>query len=202
MQMVDKMNLTGKGRILAVHFDPVTGRHVPVNERYNIITYEAADIMARLVGGEKYAPQYMGFVYGPIASPPPPIPTDREQTWDSMVGDISGLGGNIILVPLSNAVSYAVEGDPSRYSGNAITFNAFADETIPRTLTGGAFENAQPTVGSDNYYQAALISAVVTQGSVIPAYRVVARMSLLDTGAGVAVDATFKLAVYWTIAFK
>jgi hypothetical protein len=190
MQMVDKADFGGKGRILAVHFDPVTGRHVPVNERFNIVTYQAADIMARLVGGSPdYAPKYMGFVYGPSGATPPPIPTDRLHTWDMVVGDISNIAGNILLVPLSNAVSYSVEGSAANYAGNALTFNSFANENIPFTLMGSEYEQV-------------LLSAVVTPGSSVPAYRVFARVSLLDTGLGVPVDPVFELAVYWTIAFK
>ena len=59
-----------KGRVIGYFVNPVTGEKRDHFEINNVTAYGAADIMARLLGGESnYVPSYMGFVYGASASP-------------------------------------------------------------------------------------------------------------------------------------
>ena len=193
-----------KGHVRGEYVNVKTGERIPAFEHSNVTTYGAADIMAKILGGEQqYVPQYMGFIYGAAASPssPPMIepPTDRVQTWDSLGTELAdpGVTGNVLISPLAAGPAYAVDGNAEYYSGNSVTLTA---------QTGSRLEYGFPTSCSfapemqdgDYIWHAMLLTRIVS-GSTIT-YLPFARVTLKDTSYPQKL-AGFELALFWAVTY-
>ncbi len=192
-----------RGSVRGHFIDLDTGERQDEFKIKNVTTYAGADVMARLLGGDtRYAPGYMGFIYGPIIGPTAALeepPTSRIVTWASLGTELAnaGVGGNVLVSPLSAGPGYAIDGSASNYSGNSVTLTAHS---------GTRLEYGYPTSGDysdeltdlDYFWQALLLTRLV-EGTTIT-YLPFARVSLKVGGAFPQKPANFELALYWDIS--
>ena len=210
MRISETSNMGVNGTIKA-EFVNKAGDTIPLIRRSNIITYSAADIMARLVGGDvSYIPKHIGFLYGADADPSLidpdllPISTRRNHPWSVISNNATALPvKNVLVAPL--VLSPAWESTADVYTGNVVTVSSF---------TGAFLEYAFPTGGSSYapgieslpvdsiyFYHAILLNRREIGSSII--YTPFARVSLRDTVTGLfkAKPEGFELALYWTLKF-
>lgn len=203
MRMKSDMQNWARGQVRGYFFNPKTLEQRDHFHIKNVITYTAADIMARLLAGDaSYVPGYMGFIYGASASPGlalPEPPTSRTQTWDNLASELAdpGVTGNVLITPLAAGPSFSVDGSTTDYSGNAVTLTAH---------TGSRLEYGFPTsapydgvlVDGDYFYHAMLITRLVS-GSTIT-YLPFARVTL--KGASYPRKLVgYELALFWQISY-
>lgn len=191
-----------KGRVRGHFIKPSTGEIRGEFSVSNVITYGAADIMARLLGGDQqYRPAYMGFVYGPtepVALVDPP--TSRTQNWAGIGAELalSGNDGNVLIAPFAAGPTYTVDGLATTYTANAVTLTA---QTGARLEYG--FPNAAPyateLVDGDYFWHAMLLTRIV-RGNTIE-YIPFARVTLKDSGAYPQKPAGFELALFWQVSY-
>jgi len=191
-----------KGHVRGEYVNLKTGERIPAFEHSNVTTYGAADIMARILGGEQaYVPKHMGFIYGASASPsnPPMIepPTDRVQTWSSLGDELADVVGNVLISPLSAGPGYAVDGNSDYYTGNSVTLTAQTGSRLEYGFTpGGLFA---PELQDGDYIWHALLLTRLVSGSTIT-YLPFARVTLKDTSYPQKL-AGFELALYWAVTY-
>jgi len=176
-------------------------------KRHNVITYAAADIMARLLGGDAtYIPNCIGFFYGtaataPLLPDPDTLPdaTKRIHTWAGITTDVTNASGNIMIAPMVLNPAWSVDGSTSTYSGNAVTMAAYTGSFLEY-----AFPTASPFAGAlvtgNYFYQALLLNRRVLGSSIV--YTPFARVSLADTGVYHAKPAGFELSLFWSIIYS
>lgn len=191
-----------RGSVYGYIHNPKTGEKIFEIKRHNIITYAAADIMAKMLGGESaYVPGYMGFVYGTTPTPGTDLvepPTSRVQTWSGIGAELAGITGNVLISPLAAGPSYAVDGSSSYYANNAVTLTAHS---------GSRLEYGFPTVSpyqiafadGDYIYQAMLITRLVSGNT--KTYLPFARVSLAETGVYPQKVTGYELALFWQISY-
>lgn len=191
------------GKIRAEWFNLKTGEYTPLVSKDNIIVYRAADIMARIIAGDvSYIPQYIGYIYAPNTVTMTNPSATRLHTWESIEAEVEAVAGNMILSSLESNPSFAIDGDPANYEGNAVTVSALSDANATRVFTGAGFAADNPQAGTDAYFQAVLLSRIFTPGSITPTYIPYARTQFTAGDTGVDVQAGLELAVYWTLSFK
>ena len=190
--------------------------------RSNVIVYSAADLMAKLLGGDvDSAPQHIGFIYGehgnPTMADPASLSLDlkRVHPWTKIRDDIAADNGNMIVCPLvlPAAVSLDVNSSPTYYTANAATFTshtgAFTEYAFP--TAGSVYAGTLDSLASIYFWQAVLLNRRQV-GSEIT-YTPFARVALGtpvgsgSSSSGVVTEFTPKaanreLAVYWSIVFK
>ena len=178
----------------------------------NVITYAAADIMARLLGGDStYAPGHIGFIYGgddtmaDLVDPASLSPaTKRVHTWSTITAELTtGLSqpANILICPLTLNPGYTVDGSSTTYSGNAITLAAQTGLSLEYGMPNSVPYAAKiEDLVNCYFYQVLLLNRRVVNGSVI--YTPFSRVNLTKVLTKyVAKPAGFDLAVFWTISY-
>ena len=110
-------------------FNPETGHVKMLVEQKNIIPYQGADVLARLLAGdEDYAPGAMFFEYENTAgSPTVPTPL-RSEGIDYYLSDLP-LDANKDYIRAPLVVSPAISASGSDYNGNQVTFFAITSGT-------------------------------------------------------------------------
>lgn len=177
-----------------------------VADKHNVITYGAADILAKVLGGDtSFIPSRIGFIYGDENKPfdNPDSPPTRLQEWSSLEEVCrqvpSGKAGNMIVCTLGAPV-YSVIGDSALYSNNAVTVTAMSDKDAPRAFSGSNYAGA-PT-NKMYYYQVVLLARTFVPGSSTPIYTPYAIAQITDTAGGVAIEGNTEFVVYWSMCFK
>lgn len=183
-------------------------------KRHNVITYAAADIMARLLGGDAtYVPQHIGFMYGSdpdaaLLPDPDTLPENikRQHTWSNITSDTASVNANILVAPLILNPSWSVDGNPESYSGNAVTVAAFTGTMLEYAFptNGSTYAHPVDELATAYFYQALLLNRRVVGSSII--YTPFARVSLKDTTVSPPVyhekPEGFELSLFWTITFN
>jgi hypothetical protein len=194
-----------RGQVWGHYINRLTGEVRWPFYNHNVIAYTAADIMARLLGGDQlYRPQYMGFIYGAAAAPTWPIPpgetpTSRVQTWAGLSTELAdaGVTGNILITPLAAGPTYSVDGSTSYYSGNAVTLAAHTGSRLEY-----GFQTSAPYAGvlvDGNYFYQAMLLTRLVQGSTVT-YLPFARVTLKD-GTYPQKLVGYDLALFWQISY-
>jgi hypothetical protein len=202
--MRSKLENWARGRIYGYMYNPLTGEKRDHFAIHNVITYTAADIMARLVGGDtQYIPGYMGFIYGSNASPGGALvepPTSRQQTWTTLGSELSdaGVTGNVLITPLAAGAAYAVDGNSTYYSGNEVTLTANSATRLEYGYQTSSPYAAELANG-DYFYHVMIITRLVS-GSTIT-YLPFARATLMEGSSYPQKSAGFEMAVYWPVSF-
>jgi len=200
MQIRSKLANWAKGHVRVYYHNPVTGKRTNEFEIHNVITYTAADIMARLLGGDSdYVPRYMGFIYGASATPGAALidpPTSRIQTWSGLTSELAdaAVTGNILITPLSAGPAYSVSGNTSYYTNNSVMLTANSGR---RTEYG--FPLTAPYCGAladGNYFYQVMLLTRLVAGSTIT-YLPFARVTLKQGTSYVAKPVGLDLSVEW-----
>ena len=198
-----------RGEVSGYYFNPKTGeKRNPFSTR-NIITYTAADVMARMLANQTlYIPQHMGFVYGTNAVPALPTLTSRVQPWSQLSSDLANVAAglaNVLISPFSSAPSVELNGSSSFYTNNAVTVTANSGARLEYgfSTTGAVYAPAIQDDGISDYMLQALLLARVMDG-LTPTYYPFARVSLSDLpGVTYSVKpASWELAVSWKLTFS
>ena len=189
-----------KGRVHGYLINSVTGHKRDNFEINNVTTYAAADMMARMIGGDSsYVPGHMGFIYGATGTPgltDPPI--SRVQTWDDLSDELADPStvGNILITPMTAQPTYAVNGSSSYYTGNDVTLVSHSGN---RTEYGFPLAAPYATDLIDGYYfyHAMLLNRRTVGSSII--YTPFARVSLKGATFPQKL-ANYELALFWSIS--
>jgi len=193
-----------RGRVHGYFYDPVTNERCDEFEINNVTTFAAADVLARLMGGDtRYAPAHMGFIYGETGTPDADLeqrPSSRLVTWASLATELSssGVGGNVLISPLSAGPGYGVDGSAVNYSGNKIQLTAHSGTRLEYGYPTSA-PYADELEDDDWFWQALLLTRLV-DGSTIT-YIPFARVSLEVADVFPQKPANFELALFWDISF-
>ena len=181
-----RLEQNASGRISASFVSQRGGRAIPVLGRPNVITLEAADIMARLVAGAaNAAPSHIGVVYGSDALPSFVNPEiTRDHDWESLAEEVGAVGGNIAIMPLS--LTPSVSGRVATFSANSGTISRYG-------FDGAPYAGPVSTLDPLYFYQVVLLDAE---------HRIFARSTLLDSGVYRAKPEDYDLAIQWAITFK
>ena len=200
--MVSKTVLDIKGLVKAAFINTATGERTPIIEKRNLHTYAAADIMARLVGGDtSYTPGFIGFIYGPSSGSAPSAISSRLQTWDGLSTELASVGCNINISALSRASQYEVDGSSDYYTGNGVILSA-------HSVSGAGGQYGFPTDGmtyagvladTDLIYHAMLLVRRTSGTNVT--YIPFARVSLQSGVTYPAKPAGLELALDWQLSF-
>ena len=196
-----------RGTVKGHFIDLDTGERCNEFTIKNLTTYAGADIMARLLGGEaQYAPGYIGFIYGDVSNPTSDLDqilSNRDVSWDSLSTELSsdlsgtGVGGNILISPLSAGPGYSIDGLAANYSGNSVTLTAHSGTRLEY-----GFPTTAPYAGEledgDYFWQALLLTRLVVGASVT--YLPFARVSLKTGGVYPQKPTNFELALYWSVS--
>jgi len=203
MRMNSNMQNWARGQVRGYFFNPKTLEQWGHFHIKNVITYRAADIMARLLGGDSsYVPGYMGFVYGASATPGAALiepPTDREQTWDNLAVELGdpGVTGNVLITPLTAGPSYVVDGDANKYNGNSVNLVAHTGSRLEY-----GFPTSSPYAGvlaDGNYFYHAMLITRLVSGSTIT-YLPFARVTLKGSSYPQK-SVGSELALFWNVSF-
>jgi hypothetical protein len=200
------------GRIIA-NWVGNDGKILPCAKRSNTITYSAADIMARVIGGDTtYLPQYIGFIYGTTATPllddpdALPVGTRRSHDWARIASDAAANTANIAIAAFTMAPSAALDGDSSLYTANAVTFTGHTGlvQEYGFPTTGATYAADLDTLAASGptaiyYYHVVLLNRWQSGASIT--YTPFARAALSSAPFDPKPD-NAELAVYWTITFK
>lgn len=116
-------NYSGFVRIYS--FDPVTGKIDRVVEGPNLVMYSGADIMARLVAGDRsYTPAAIYFEYENLVDPGN-VPVPPAYSRSDGIGYYNGLASprDYLRVPITVTPTIS-SSDEDKYDGNQTTFFA------------------------------------------------------------------------------
>jgi hypothetical protein len=191
-----------KGRVGGHFINLETGETRGNFEISNVITYAAADIMARVIGGDtRYLPGYIGFVYGEVINPGPALiepPVSRDQNWDSISTELADVTGNILIAPFSAGAAFSVDPAASTYyDSNAVTLTAHSGSRLEY-----AFPTSSPYADEladlDYFWHAMLITRIVTGNTI--EYIPFARVTLKDP-AYPQKPVGFELALFWQVSY-
>jgi len=175
-------------------------------EHHNVISYNAADVMAHLLGGNsQYAPGYIGFIYGGTHATPgfTDPPTSRDQTWSGLATELADAStkGNILIAPFSNEPGFTVDGSTALYTGNKVAFAAHSGEVLQYGFATSPADNpySDALADGDYFYHAMLLSRIVT-GSVV-SFIPFARVSLKLAAGFPTKPVGWDLALFWDISY-
>jgi hypothetical protein len=145
----------------------------------------------------------MGFIYGETGTPDADLeqrPSSRLVTWASLATELSssGVGGNVLISPLSAGPGYGVDGSAVNYSGNKIQLTAHSGTRLEYGYPTSA-PYADELEDDDWFWQALLLTRLV-DGSTIT-YIPFARVSLEVADVFPQKPANFELALFWDISF-
>lgn len=188
-----------KGRITLRRFD--TKQIVAQN--HNVVLYSAADIIARVVGGDtSYIPTHIGFIYADKNYTGFTVPTDsdRHYTWEHIKEEVRDSGGNMIASQLTTERGYRAS--DNNYSGNILTISAITDRSSDLVFSGPGFTDLPPIPGSDAYFQTVFMVQRFREGSVVPEYTPYAYASINADGSGVEVISNAEYQQHWDITIK
>ena len=203
MRCKSKLADWAKGRVSGYFVDLETGEQQGHFETTNVITYGAADIMAKILGGDTtYIPSHMAFIYGTTGTPGAALidpPTSRVQTWDGLSTELAdgAVGGNAVISPMAAGPAYSIDGSNTLYANNAVTLTAHSGN---RTEYG--FPTASPyatALADGDYYWHAMILTRLVSGSTIT-YLPFARVTLKDTTYPQK-PVGFELALFWQVSY-
>ena len=203
MRMKSNMQNWVRGQVHGYFFNPVTHEQRNHFHIKNVTTYTAADIMARLLGGDvRYVPGYMGFIYGASDTPGvalPEPPTSRTQTWDDLASELgdAGVTGNVLITPLAAGPTYTVDGSPSDYQGNSVTLTAHTGARLEYGFP--LFAPFAPALADGDYFYHAMLITRLVNGSTIT-YLPFARVTLKGADYPQKL-AGFELALFWTMSY-
>lgn len=182
--------------------------------RPNVVTYSAADLLARvLAGDDTYLPRHVGFLYGTTPTPPQlEDPEDLEASlkrmhdWSKLATDAAANQANMLIAPLAVAPSVGLDGDAARYAGNAVTFSAHTGmvQEYAFPTSGGAYAAAIADIEAEEYgavyvYHAVLLNRWQAGSRIV--YTPFSRAAI-ETAPFTSKPASFDLGVFWTITFK
>jgi len=209
MNINSRMCDWAKGEVSGYYFNPKTGEKRNHFVTRNIVTYTAADIMARMLANQAdYIPKYMGFIYGTNAVPALPALTSRIQPWSQIASDLSSVAAgkaNVLISPYAAAPIVELNGNSSHYENNAVTVTANSGSRLEYgfSTTGAVYAPALQDDGSSDYMYQALLIARVMSGNT-PLYYPFARVSLSDLpGVTYSVKpANWELAVFWKVTIS
>jgi len=193
-----------RGRVHGHFINRETGELRNEFEIKNVTTYAAADTLAKLIGGDtRYAPNHMGFIYGEQIDPDTDLeqpPSSRLVTWATLASElsVSGVGGNVLISPLSAGPGYDVDGSAVNYSGNQVELTAHSGTRLEYGFPSAA-PYADALEDGDYFWQAMLLTRLV-EGSTIT-YLPFARVSLKTATAFPQKPVNFELALFWDISF-
>lgn len=205
MKSYDRLADWARGKVWGYYINPVTGEQTQPFVINNIITYTAADIMARLVGGDTtYLPKYVGFIYGTTATPGIVDPiTSRNQTWTDLGNELALVSkANVLITPFASIPQYTVDAAASLpsgiYAGNAVIISAHTGTRLEYGFTPGTYAN--PLADSNYLYHCMLLTRLVN-GSTIT-YLPYARVSLKVGANYPQKPVGMELALFWQITFN
>lgn len=142
LDAIEPVDLAGKGvqtwwRIFSL--DEKTGEIRMMVSQKNIIPYQGADILARLLAGDiDYKPAAMFFEYENTAgTPTPPAPT-RDEDISYYLSDLP-LTPNRDYLRIPLVVAPALTASSADYAGNQVTFFALTSGTTG--IHGEAFDS-------------------------------------------------------------
>jgi len=186
-------NLSCSGSVDSWFFSK-DGKCIDRTARKNIVTYAAADTIAKMAAGIGSGPEAIGLIYGATASPSIPHPsTTREHTWENVGEEVEDISGNVAILPLSLVPSVSVDG--SDYSSNVATFSANTATISDYVFSGGTYADEISTIDPVYFYQVLLLSGVPG------AYTIFARASLLSGGVYKSKPDDYELALQWSVKF-
>lgn len=191
------MNMTGKTRLTRTDTGETVARH------RNVILYKAADILARMLGGDaSYRPSYIGFIYANKAYSGFYVPqdTDRHFDWEYITSEVEQANGNMIISPLTTETGYRPSG--SDYEGNILTISAISDSSTEPIFSGPGFAGSGPAAGVDAYFQTVFMAVRYQAGQTIPQYLPYAYASINSDGTGVEVITSAEYQQHWDLTIK
>lgn len=189
-----------EGRIRVYRKYP-DGRVCLVVDRHNVITFRAADILSKVLGGDiTYIPSRIGMIYAADDKSFVNPGTNRTQEWGTIASDVLDQGGNMIICSLASP-TFSVLGDTDVYSGNVATLSTMSDKDAPRAFSTGGYD-ANPPASGKKYFQVVLLARTFLAGSSTPVYTPYAIAQLTDTTDGLVIEDNTELVVYWSLAFK
>jgi len=206
MQIRDTACNWARGTVTSQLINVKTGEAFGPARRSNVITYSAADTMARMVGGySDYIPRYMGFIYGTNAAAVFADPSlTRQHTWAGIATELAGITGkaNVLISPITSNPALSVTGSTTYYSANTV---ALQGKTSARTeygfdTTGSTYASALQDDGSDVMFQALLLTRLVSTSGIT--YIPFARVSLAVSGTYQTKPAGFELGIDWQVDFN
>ena len=195
--IVDKLNLAccASGRVTANFVRQ--GHSIEVIDRSNVITYSAADTIAKLAAGlSTAAPSAIGVMYGGEELPSLAHPSlTRDHSWEALAEQAAGVSGNVAIMPLSLApsISAVAGGD---YAGNTVTFSANTGAVGSSAFSGVDYAGALSTLDPVYFYQVLLLCGQPG------AYTIFARSTLLSGSVYKSKPDNYELAIQWAVTFK
>lgn len=199
------------GRIRLYERDSA-GTETLLRDKSNVITYTAADILAKLLAGDADSfPRHIGFIYGeadePGAAMADPdslsLETRRVHDWDTLKNDVAAASANMLICPLvlNPTVSLDPDSNPEHYVANSVTFTAHTGAFTEYAFTPGLgdFASTLDMLPNIYFYHAVLLNRKQVGNTIT--YTPFARV-ILGTAPFTAKAANRELAVYWTIVFK
>ncbi len=178
----------------------------PVIDRSNIITFNAADLMARMLAGDTSAiPNHIGFIYGTDASPAGGMdtPTSRDQSWSDITTDVLAASGNMLVCPMVTTPALSADNTPDvTYVSNKVTMTSHSGAYSAHAFTPGVsgFADAIGDIVGDVYFYHAVLLGVSGSGT-STVYTPFARVNL-GAAPYTAKAENRELAVYWDIIFR
>jgi hypothetical protein len=200
---IGRRDLKGKGEI-EWGYVKEDGIIVPSGHAHNTISYNGADIMAKLLGGDiSYFPKYMGFIFGNNTNPLLSSNIGRVQDWGGVLSEVSSLGAsNILITPITINPSYAVDTQntaTTNYRNNIITFTG-----ITGAVSGAEYgllgPSAKTLENNDSFYHI-LLMARIKQVNYAPTYIVYSRATLMENSVYPKKIGGWQLGVNWSITF-
>ena len=177
------------------------GRQELIGKTHNVVTYRAADILAKIIGGDaSYIPSRLGMIYAADTKAFLNPGTTRSQDWSAIANSVQGQAGNMILCTLASP-TFGVLGETEFYSNNMVTISAMSDKDAPRAFSGSTYD-AHPPASGKKYFQVVLLARTFVAGSSTPVYTPYAIAQLTDTTGGLAIEDNTEIVVYWSLAFK
>lgn len=215
--------IRARGQVTPSFIDIKTGERIPWDTRHNTLSFDASKAVALAFGGDdSLIPNRMGIIYGEEGSATFPVTVGRQQSWDSLVYELSSKSADVQIQPFSYSPSFtkvsrsggsssgsdspdlgsvlAGEANEMTYPGWAVTFHAHSDSVTAGALSGdsssGGSDSNSKIFTTDNYiFQALLLNE---KNGV---YTILARVSLDNAGEYYTKPENFEVALDWTVKF-
>ena len=175
-------------------------------DKSNTITYRAADLLARIVAGDRTAvPSHIGFLYGTtdtpgdLVDPATLVGADRRDwTMDRIASMVADNQANIAVASLAQRPSTKLRerDDPSLYAASTTVFSAHTGMVEQHLFAGAGFAAPLDSLDPAYVYQVLLLSKQ-SDGS----FELFA-ISQLGMAPFVAKVESRHQAVFWDITFK